>query len=47
MGGTMMEENVVAATGVHNCSNENEVRKLVEDAGFVPRKRNTLYQYLN
>ncbi|HOJ60761.1 MAG TPA: cyclic dehypoxanthinyl futalosine synthase [bacterium] len=47
MGGTMMEENVVAATGVHNCSNENEVRKLVEDAGFVPRKRNTLYQFLN
>lgn len=47
MGGTMMEENVVAATGVHNCSNENEVRKLVEDAGFIPRKRNTLYQYLH
>lgn len=47
MGGTMMEENVVAATGVHNCSSEKEVCKLVEDAGFTPRKRNTLYQYLN
>lgn len=47
MGGTMMEENVVAATGVHNCSHEKEVRKLVEDAGFMPRKRNTLYEYLN
>ncbi|MEW6235903.1 MAG: cyclic dehypoxanthinyl futalosine synthase [Candidatus Omnitrophota bacterium] len=47
MGGAMMEENVVAATGVHNCSNENELRKLIEDAGFIPRKRNTLYQILN
>ncbi|MBN2325514.1 MAG: dehypoxanthine futalosine cyclase [Candidatus Omnitrophica bacterium] len=47
MGGTMMEENVVAATGVHHCSSEKEVRALVEDAGFQPRKRNTLYQYLN
>ncbi len=47
MGGTMMEENVVAATGSHHCSNENEVRKIIEDAGFSPRKRNTLYQYLN
>jgi len=47
MGGTMMEENVVAATGVHNCSSEKEVRKLVEDAGFTPKKRNTLYRYLD
>ncbi len=47
MGGTMMEENVVAATGVHNCSSEKEVRKLVEDTGFIPKKRNTLYQYLD
>jgi cyclic dehypoxanthinyl futalosine synthase len=47
MGGTMMEENVVAATGIHNCSNEKEVRRLVADAGFIPQKRNTLYQFLN
>lgn len=47
MGGTMMEENVVAATGVHNCSNEKEVRQLVTDAGFTPRKRDTLYRYLS
>lgn len=47
MGGTMMEENVVAATGVHNCSNEKEVCKLIEDAGFTPKKRNTQYRILN
>ncbi len=47
MGGTMMEENVVAATGIHNCSHENEIQKLVADAGFSAMKRNTLYEYLN
>lgn len=47
MGGTMMEENVVAATGVHNCSNEKEVCKLIADAGYTPRKRNTAYQLLD
>ncbi len=47
MGGTMMEENVVAATGVSHCSNEKEVRSLIEDAGFIPKKRNTLYQIQN
>ncbi len=47
MGGTMMEENVVAATGAHHCSNEKEVCKLIVDAGFTPKKRNTLYEYLN
>lgn len=47
MGGTMMEENVVAATGIRNCSHEKEVRKLIEDAGYIPQKRNTLYQHLN
>lgn len=43
MGGTMMEENVVAATGVRNCSNELEIRQIIEDAGFIPQKRNTAY----
>lgn len=47
MGGTMMEENVVAATGIHNCSNEQEIQKIIKDANFIPRKRNTLYQYLD
>ncbi len=47
MGGTMMEENVVAATGVSHCSHEKELRELVEDAGFTARKRDTLYHYLS
>lgn len=46
MGGAMLEENVVAATGIHNCSNEKELQKLITDAGFTPKKRNTQYQLL-
>lgn len=42
-GSTMLEENVVAATGVHFRLPEAELRSLVERAGFVPRRRNMDY----
>jgi len=38
-GSTMIEENVVAAAGVGFRLSEEEIRKLVETAGFVPRQR--------
>ena len=38
-GSTMIEENVVAAAGVHFRLSEDEIRKLVCDAGFEPRQR--------
>ena len=38
-GSTMIEENVVAAAGVHFRLSEQEIRRLVEDAGFTPRQR--------
>ncbi|NLZ18400.1 MAG: dehypoxanthine futalosine cyclase [Desulfobulbaceae bacterium] len=38
-GSTMIEENVVAAAGVHFRLSEEEIRRLVEDAGFTPRQR--------
>jgi len=38
-GSTMIEENVVAAAGVHFRLSELEIRRLVEDAGFQPRQR--------
>ena len=38
-GSTMIEENVVAAAGVHFRLSEEEIRRLVEDAGFEPRQR--------
>ena len=38
-GSTMIEENVVAAAGVHFRLSEAEIRSLVTDAGFQPRQR--------
>lgn len=38
-GSTMIEENVVAAAGVSFRLSEQEIRKLVTDAGFEPRQR--------
>ena len=38
-GSTMIEENVVAATCVSYRLSEQEIRRLVEDAGFTPRQR--------
>jgi cyclic dehypoxanthinyl futalosine synthase len=38
-GSTMIEENVVAAAGVHFRLSEQEIRRLVKDAGFSPQQR--------
>jgi len=38
-GSTMIEENVVAAAGVHFRLSEAEIRELVRGAGFIPRQR--------
>ncbi len=38
-GSTMIEENVVAAAGVHFRLSEQEIQRLVLDAGFTPRQR--------
>jgi cyclic dehypoxanthinyl futalosine synthase len=38
-GSTMIEENVVAAAGISFRLSEKEIRRLVCDAGFKPRKR--------
>lgn len=46
MGSTMMEENVVAAAGAANTMAENEIVRLIQDAGEIAAKRNTAYQIL-
>lgn len=46
MGGTMMEENVVAAAGCTNSMPERELRRLVAEMGYRPVRRNTLYEHL-
>lgn len=42
-GSTMIEENVVAATGVHFRLPEAELRILLERAGFIPKRRTMDY----
>jgi cyclic dehypoxanthinyl futalosine synthase len=44
LGSVMIEENVVAAAGCRNRTNEEELRRVIEDAGFIPKKRRTLYE---
>jgi cyclic dehypoxanthinyl futalosine synthase len=44
VGSIMIEENVVSAAGAHHRATEEELRRLIRDAGFVPKKRDTLYR---
>ena len=46
MGSVMIEENVVRAAGASYCMDEVEIVRNVEDAGFVPKRRNMHYQIL-
>lgn len=45
-GSTMIEENVVAAAGVRFCMDEPGLRRVVEAAGFIPRRRAMDYSLL-
>lgn len=47
MGSIMIEENVVSAAGANNRANEDELRYLISEAGFVPRQRDILYRHVN
>lgn len=44
LGSTMIEENVVAATGVRHRISESELIDLIRGAGYVPAQRTTLYK---
>jgi cyclic dehypoxanthinyl futalosine synthase len=43
VGSIMIEENVVSAAGTHHQATEEELRRLIRDAGFVPKQRDSLY----
>ena len=47
MGSVMMEENVVSAAGTTFRLNESEIRHLITDAGWQPRKRSFYYELLD
>src|SRR5512142_1561133 len=44
VGSIMIEENVVSSAGAHHRASEEELRRIIRDAGFVPRQRDTLYR---
>ena len=44
VGSILIEENVVRAAGVTRTSSEDQLRRLIEEAGFRPVKRDTLYR---
>jgi len=46
MGSVMIEENVVRAAGASYCMDEVEITRNIEDAGFVPKRRNMHYELL-
>ncbi len=46
MGSVMIEENVVRAAGASYCMDEVEIVRNIENAGFVPKRRNMHYEIL-
>jgi cyclic dehypoxanthinyl futalosine synthase len=46
MGSVMIEENVVRAAGASYCMDEIEIVRNIENAGFVPLRRNMHYEIL-
>ena len=46
MGSVMIEENVVRAAGAAYCMDEVEIVRNIEDAGFVPKRRDMQYTVL-
>jgi cyclic dehypoxanthinyl futalosine synthase len=47
MGSLMIEENVVAQAGTVYYLSLEQIKKAIREAGFIPRQRNVLYQYLD
>jgi cyclic dehypoxanthinyl futalosine synthase len=44
VGSIMIEENVVSAAGARHKATEEELRRIIRDAGFTPKQRDTLYR---
>ena len=44
VGSIMIEENVVSAAGARNHASEEDLRRMIPDAGFRPHQRDTLYR---
>lgn len=46
VGSIMIEENVVREAGCLNITNEEELKNLILNSGFIPKKRTTLYKII-
>jgi len=46
-GGTMLEENVVSAAGCFHLESIATIERTIERAGFLPRRRNTWYGFVD
>ncbi len=46
MGSIMIEENVVSAAGASTSANERDLRYQIREAGFIPKQRDILYDYV-
>jgi cyclic dehypoxanthinyl futalosine synthase len=44
VGSIMIEENVVSQAGARNHASEEDLRRIIRDAGFIPKQRDTLYR---
>lgn len=44
VGSIMMEENVMSTAGAHHQASRSDLIHLIEDAGFMPAQRDTLYR---
>jgi cyclic dehypoxanthinyl futalosine synthase len=44
LGSIMIEENVVSAAGSNNKFSANELQSIIQEAGFIPSRRNQKYQ---
>jgi cyclic dehypoxanthinyl futalosine synthase len=47
MGSLMIEENVVAQAGTVYHLTLEQIRRLIREAGYIPRQRNVFYEYLD
>jgi cyclic dehypoxanthinyl futalosine synthase len=47
MGSIMLEENVVASTGVRYLMSLEEMKRLIREMGYEPHQRDTFYRLVN
>ena len=40
----MLEENVVRQAGASHTATEEDLRRMIREAGFIPKQRDTLYR---